>query len=107
MRFEFSGKSGLNGRKVQLPIDRFAYVPKSEEGLQEYIFGYNQRIPTQTEEPDLYREAKVSQNNPDEVILRYDGLDEMVFLLTIEEDNKFRAQNPDVVSQNELFKLEQ
>jgi hypothetical protein len=106
MRFEFSEKSGLHGRKLNLPIDRFAYVPQSEIGMKEYIFGYNVKVPTAIDEPELYRDAEVSSDKPNEVVLKYGALDEMVILLTLESDNAFRAANAELVSQNELFKIE-
>ncbi|MBI4140205.1 hypothetical protein HY485_00040 [Candidatus Woesearchaeota archaeon] len=107
MNFQFGGASKLFGRKIYLPIDRFAYVPKSEEGLQEYIFAYKTRVPTPNEEPDIYRNAQVSQNNPDEVTLRYECLNEIVLLLTIASDDNFRTENSELVSKNEAFKVEE
>lgn len=106
MKFKFSQKSKLYGRKVHHKIDRFAYVPVSEEGMQEYIFGYKARVPRASDEPELYRDANLLKEAPDEVILNYDGLDEMVILITLDADDKFRAENADLVSKCELFKIE-
>lgn len=106
MHFSFSGKSKLHGRRVFQPIDRISYVPQSEEGKQEYIFAYNGPIPTPLEEPDLFRDARVLSTNDDEATLEYPGLDEVVLLLTLDADDAFREDNPEVVAQNELFKIE-
>lgn len=106
MHFSFSGRSKLYGRKVFQPIDRIAYVPQSEEGKQEYIFAYNGPIPTPAEEPDLFRDAKVIQPNADEATLEYNGIDEIVLLLTLDADDAFREENPEMVAEGELFKIE-
>ena len=54
MRFEFGGKSKLHGRIIFTYPARISYVPKSEEGLEEYIFAYKPdplKIEHSTEEP--------------------------------------------------------
>ncbi len=106
MKFIFSQQSGLYGRNLVQSIDRIAYVPSSEEGIQEYIFAYENEVPDALKEPELYRGAMVSANGSDEVQLRYDGLNEMVILLTLKADDVFRKENAKLVEQNELFRIE-
>ncbi len=105
MKFQFSNQSGLHGREVRTPLVRFAYAPRNEDGLREYILVFEGRIPTADEEPDLYRDATISGEG-DELSLRYDRLEEEVMLLTREADNRFRDEHPEIVSANEAFVLE-
>ena len=103
--FEFGGKSGLHGRRVYTPVDRISFVPQSEEGLVEYILAYRKQIPTPTQEPDLYGGAEIKQH-PGEVALHFPGLAEIVILLTLEADDEFRKQHPNLVANNELFRVD-
>jgi hypothetical protein len=106
MQFQFSEQSGLHGRQILRRIDRFAFVPKSEKGQKEYIFAYRDRVPAPTEEPYLYAGAKIESVSPDEVTLSFDGLTEVVMLLTISADDKFRKENPEMVAANEMFRID-
>ncbi len=106
MKFEFGYQSRLHGRPVTKPIDRISFVPQSEEGLIEYIFAYKDKIPDDFDEPKLYHGAVVNNVGPKEKKLVYPGIDEVIIMLTLEEDNRFRAENPKVVDENELFKIE-
>ena len=106
MNFEFSKKSKLYGRTVFTPVDRFSYVPVSEEGLTEYILAFKDKVPTAKDEPELYQGSEVEDDAGDEVSLRYPGLDEMVVLLTIEADERFRTENPELVAKNEMFRID-
>ncbi len=106
MKFEFNKQSKLYGRKVYQSMDRVAFVPFSEEAMHEYIFAYQNEVPDSNKEPDLYRGAIVSANGSDEIQLRYDGLDEMIILITLQADDEFRKENAKLVEQNELFRIE-
>jgi hypothetical protein len=107
MKFHFSEQSGLYERVVYQDIDRFSYVQcSSEKKIKEYIFGYKTKVPDENSEPDLYRGARVSRESPDETILSFDGLDEIIILITLAADDRFRVDSADIVSENELFRIE-
>lgn len=108
MRFEFGGVSGLHGRHVLSDeLARVSYVPKAEDGFEEYILAFLQSVPTADVEPELYADAHVDdQTYPGEVHLTYDGLNSKVILLTLVADERFRHANPDLVAKNELFKID-
>ncbi|MDO8555947.1 MAG: hypothetical protein Q7R96_02120 [Nanoarchaeota archaeon] len=105
-QFTFGGASQLAGRTLQQPLARYAYVPKSEEGLQEHIFCYQQQIPGPTEEPQLYQGATVEEHSTEERTLRFTGIDEIIMLLTVAADDQFRTENPELVKKNELFRID-
>lgn len=107
MRFRFGKQSGLSGRIIRQEIARFSYVPKNEDKRPEYIFAYHGRIPSSTDEPDLFRDSiTVRRDGDNEVELNYQGIEDVVLLLTIDADDTFRKEHPDIVSQNELFAIE-
>ncbi|MBW3011285.1 hypothetical protein KY335_02105 [Candidatus Woesearchaeota archaeon] len=176
MRFEFGGKSKLNGRLMHMYPARISYVPVSKDGLEEYIFAYEAQllklanlgedpirpgdfltpavtltplawghiypivgseknafvetngggrsitvhatdsaevtlpleklafaIPGPETEPRLYEDAEIEVNPKGEVTLFYRELGVKVILETIEADDRFRAENSELVAQNELF----
>lgn len=178
MRFEFGGRSKLNGRTIFIYPARVSYVPCSEEGLEEYIFAYDAQplnladflankdflrigdfltprksgtplemghiypipgdndkafaktgrgglvvtvndgkyskatlpieklalaIPGPETESELYTGAEVDVDPRGEVTLHYKELGVKVILETVEADNRFREENPELVAQNELF----
>lgn len=109
MRFNFGGASSLHGRHVLSgELARVSYVPKAEDGFEEYVLAFLQSVPTAAEEPELYADATQvdEQTYPGEVHLTYDGLRSKVILLTVEADNRFRNEHPEVVAQNELFTID-
>ena len=91
---------------IQKPFERFSFVPVSEEGKREYIFAYRDNIPSKSEEPGLFNRAIIIRQESDEVELHYANIEEIVLLLTLDADDRFRREHPDLVSQNELFMLE-
>ena len=106
MRFEFSPRSRLYGRKVVNAIDRIVLAQDPSAGQKfEYIFCYRNEIPTKEEEPYLYKDAKV-EGSDDKKKLSYPNLDEVVMLLTIEADERYRREHPKIIFANELFKIE-
>jgi hypothetical protein len=108
MKFEFGDASKLRGRKVNSPVDRFSYIPRSaDDGFEEYILAFRE-LPPEEAEPDLFKGATADKTTyPGEVWLTYDGLgDTRVIMLTLEADDRFRLNNPGLVAQNELFRLD-
>jgi hypothetical protein len=106
MRFRFGGNSKLYGRQVRMPMSRFSVA--IDDGMTEYIFVYDKiRVPNESEEPDLYRDAKVKKTDAANIELEYDSLDEMVILLTEREDDAFRRGHPETVPKCERFLIEE
>ena len=97
----FGSASELEDIVLQKPINRFSYVPVSEEGLKEHILCYANELPDSGEEPDLYRGADIGSclDNPDEIILNYGTTNESILLLTLKADEKFRAEEPELAAQ--------
>lgn len=105
MKIKFGEKSGLQDRKVRTEFDDFIYVPESRTGMQEYVLiKENGMIPGAAEEPDLYRGAKINDENPKEICLKYPGLPVEVILTTAEEERKIREQLPQI-EKNILFEI--
>ncbi len=104
MKFQFGKTSKLYGREVFNSVDRISYVPKSEEGLKEYILVYNNQVPTKEEEPDLYEGANVNVESDGTTILDY-NIDEIVLLLTIAADDEYRKEKPDLAGQ-EIMRID-
>jgi hypothetical protein len=90
---------------MYIPYERFAFVPSSVEGKIEYIFAYRDSIPTQDEEPELYIGASVTTFEKTQRVLDF-GHEEIVVLLTIEDDDRYKKEHPDIVDQHELFKID-
>ena len=101
----FSGGCGLNGRKVFTPIDRYCRVHDTDSGKIEHIFCYEKEIPTSEDEPRLYDCANVSEEEG-AIVLSYDGVDEEIWLMTIEADDLYRLEHPDIVAKNEVFRID-
>lgn len=106
MKIKFGEKSGLQGRKVRTEFDDFIYVPKSRTGMQEYVLiKEGEIIPGADEEPDLYRDAKINDENPKEICLTYQELPDIeVILTTAEEERKIREKLPQI-EKNILFEI--
>lgn len=90
---------------MQQPFDRFSFVAYSEKRQTEWIFAYENRIPTSSEEPDLFGKARIMNQEPGQIELALSDK-EIVILLTTETDNKFRRENPDLVAKNETLLIE-
>jgi len=106
MKIKFGEKSGLQDRKVKTEFVEFIYVPESRTGMQEYVLiKENGLIPGATEEPDLYRDAKINDENPKEICLTYPELSRIeVILTTTEEERKIREKLPQI-EKNILFEI--
>lgn len=109
MDFQFDERSKLYGRILHLPIDRYHYVPSSETGETEHVFCYRDGVPTEKEEPDLFRDAQKEVETA-QIILRYQTLEsekinEMVLLTTLEADDTFIREHPDLVG-NQMFTID-
>ncbi|MDP1728651.1 MAG: hypothetical protein Q8L27_00425 [archaeon] len=103
--FQFGPRSKLYGRRILTPFDRLVIASDPEAGQTlEWIFCYKNKVPTRKEEPLLYKGANV-EGPSDEKTLSYRGLDEVIMLLTIEADERFRKEHPEVVAKHELFKI--
>ena len=96
----------MYGRVLKMDIDRFSYVPSNEAKKIEYVLGYIGKIPSPSEEPDLFRGAKVRNLAPGEIELNYAGIGESVILITTRRDNDFRRDYPEIVAKNEWFVIE-
>lgn len=107
MKFEFSKQSKLHGRTVNEPMVRYSHVPKNEDNNIEHIFVYDKSIPSPELEPALYDGATVLVEHTEEIQLRYNGLNEVVMLLTRKADNKFREEHSELVAQNEMFRIDE
>jgi hypothetical protein len=101
MKFQFSKFSQLHGRRLEKEIVRYSFIPHNEEGLHEHVFVYNGEIPSPQDEPDLYRGASVKKEG-NSAELRYQGLEEIVELIGLIEDNEFRKQHPDLIAKELL-----
>lgn len=106
MKFEFCPKSKLYGREVFGPVDRYSFVPLSETGETEHIFCYKRGIPGKLDEPQLFRGAKIEIRAEDDITLRYRNKLEVVILMSIAADNRFRREHPEIVRQCEFFKID-
>jgi hypothetical protein len=107
MRFQFGGRSGLHGRTLHCQIDRFMFVPAPEEGgPAEYIFGYANAIPRETDEPALYWGADVCDDDNGVRQLTYGDFGEIVVLVPLEANDLFREGFPEIMSACELFEVD-
>ena len=104
LEFEFERGSDLYKRDVKLPLAGFSYVECSEEGETEYVFIYKKEIPWETLEPDLFLWAQVDEKSVGETHLRYRGTNEMIILITEEENRKFLEDNSHLAN-NERFSI--
>ena len=107
MKFRFGDQSPFKGIRLNSNMSRFSYVPKSEEGVPEYILVFDEKLPTPIDEPQLYASANPEFDEFDEIVLHYPHTDAIVVLLTEEADNKFRQENAETISANELFVIEE
>jgi len=105
MKIKFGGKSGLQDREIMTEFDAVIYVPKSRTCLQEYVLiKENGSIPGPSEEPHLYRDAKIDDNSK-EICLTYPELPNIeIILTTAEEERKIREKLPQI-EENILFEI--
>jgi hypothetical protein len=94
LEFEFGEGSDLYKRDVNLPLAGFSYVECSEDGETEYVFIYKKEIPWEKLEPDLFFGAKVKELSVGETHLRYRDTNEMIILITEEENRRFLGEFP-------------
>jgi len=106
MKFQFGELSKLHGRKLRREIIRYSFVPSNELGLREHVLVYDGKIPSSQEEPDLYKGASISNMEDNSVELQYAGLEEIVELIGLKEDDEFREKHPDLIAKNELFRVD-
>lgn len=101
------GRLGKFRRRIQSDVVRLAYVPRNEEGLEEYVLVFKDFIPGPSQEPQLYQKSKVEKRDKQEVQLKYPRLKTEVILITQEEDDKFRKLHPENVDKLETFRMDE
>jgi len=107
MKFQFGKRSQLYGRKLEREIVRYSFVLYNEEGFREHVLVYDGEIPSDQEEPDLYRGAVIVTKDGNSAELKYLELeDEVVELIGSKEDDEFRKQHPNLIAR-ELFRIDQ
>jgi hypothetical protein len=92
--------------RLKNEIVRLAYMPRNENGQEEYVLVFENRIPDSAEEPQLFREA-VAETGEQEAVLNYPKLNTQIILLTRKNDDDFRKDNPEKVSAMETFRIDE
>jgi len=64
-------------------------------------------LPNSDQEPDLFRNAEVVKLDQGIIELKYHNLDVKVVLTTIEADDSYRKEHPDLIQRLELFRIEE
>jgi len=101
-------KIGKNHIPLNSDVARFAYVPKNENGHEEYIYAFRgSSVPSCSTEPELYRNAKIVKQEKRETVLTFPNALTDVVLITKCGDDKFRRENPDIVRSMETFKIQE
>ncbi len=99
------GTLWLRGEKLVHPVKRLAYVPRSESGETEYILAYENMINVFYEDV-LWESIKGSREvSDDEYHIFYWGKKNLI-ATTVEKDNAFRKQNPELIKKNERFRVD-
>jgi hypothetical protein len=96
----------LGDRKVQSDIARLSYVARNERDLEEYVLVFKNSIPSPSDEPTLYGNAKQERDSK-EIHLTYPDLRIQVFLTNKKLDDEFRKKHPDIIEKYETFRIDE
>ncbi|MFH0837494.1 MAG: hypothetical protein V1870_05160 [Candidatus Aenigmatarchaeota archaeon] len=93
------------GIDIRVPFDRYCHCLDGDREVVGHIFCYREKIPTAEDEPELYNGAKISEEDG-AVILRHHGFNEEVWLMTVEADDLYRMEHPEIIAKNEKLRID-
>lgn len=104
MKFEFSKKSKLYNIKICSDILKFNYIPVSpKRKLEEYVFVVKE-IPTKIQEPDLYNNAEIDEQNKSKIHFLFPKLNILIIFTLEKNEIAFKKDNPKI-QKHELFTI--
>jgi hypothetical protein len=94
-----SKKVGLNTN-----VSSFITVDKNEKGFYEQILTFRgSRVPSASEEPDLFRNAQIETQEKRQAVLTYPERKTDIILITEWENNKFTRENREMTDKLQGF----